>query len=92
MLDYYRILEVHTDASFEVIEKAHKVLCLKYHPDKHTEERQKWAHEKMHAINEAYRILSDPINRKQYNEQRKMMMWNIFLEDGLIGLAKILLQ
>lgn len=32
--DYYEILEVNKKASQEVIEKAHKILALKYHPDK----------------------------------------------------------
>ncbi|MDO8886500.1 J domain-containing protein [Candidatus Oleimmundimicrobium sp.] len=90
-LDYYKILEVHHDASFGVIEKAYKVLCLKYHPDKHPKERQRWAHEKMQALNEAYRVISNPTNRKYYDEQKSKLMWNVFLEEGLIGIIKVLL-
>jgi len=90
--DYYKILEVHHDASFEVIEKAYKALCLKYHPDKHLEEKQEWAHKKMQILNEAYRILSNSVDREHYDKQRKMMMWNVFWEEGLIGVAKALLE
>jgi len=90
--DYYRILEVHRDASFEVIEKAYKALCLKYHPDKHPKEKQRWAHEKMQTLNEAYRILSNQVTREHYDEQRKMIMWNVFWEEGLVGVAKALLE
>ncbi len=90
--DYYRNLEVHREASFEVIEKAYKALCLKYHPDSQPEKKQKWAHEKMCVLNEAYQVLSNPISREQYDERRKKIMWNIFLEEGLLGLAKMLVK
>ena len=33
MKNYYQILEVNENASYEVIEKAYKVLAKKYHPD-----------------------------------------------------------
>ena len=91
-LDYYKILEVHQDASFEIIEKAYKALCLKYHPDKHLKEKQKWAHEKMQTLNEAYRVLSSATSRKYYDEQKSRLMWNIFLEECLVGVAKVLWQ
>ena len=32
-IDYYKILQVHSSAEFEIIESAYKRLCKKYHPD-----------------------------------------------------------
>jgi DnaJ-class molecular chaperone len=90
--DYYRILEVRPDASPEVIEKAYKALALKYHPDKHPAERSKWATKKMLLIKEAYQVLSDPIKRRQYDEVRRRLYWEVFLDEGLLGLARYYLS
>jgi curved DNA-binding protein CbpA len=92
MLDYYRILEVRPDASPEVIEKAYKALALKYHPDRHPPEKSKWATQKMLLIKEAYQVLSDPIRRRQYDEVRRRLYWEVFLSEGLLGLARYYLS
>ena len=65
--DYYRMLEVHRDASQEVIKKAYQTLALKYHPDRHLESRKKWGEEKFKELSEAYRVLSDPAMRRDYD-------------------------
>lgn len=65
--DYYKILEVHPEASPEVIKKAYQVLTLRYHPDKHIPARKKWAEEKFKQLSEAYDVLSDPIRRRDYD-------------------------
>ncbi len=61
MKNYYEILEVHPKASVEVIEKAYKVLVMKYHPDRNGDSY------KISEINEAYEILSDSFLRRQYD-------------------------
>lgn len=63
-IDYYRILQVHSIAEPEVIEGAYKKLCKKYHPDIC---KQADAEEKMKMINQAYEILGDSLNRKEYD-------------------------
>ncbi|NQS88930.1 DnaJ domain-containing protein [Patescibacteria group bacterium] len=65
--DYYKILEVHPEASAEVIKKAYQTLALRYHPDKHNPSKKKWAEEKFKLLSEAYRVLSDPIKRRDYD-------------------------
>ncbi|NQT32770.1 MAG: DnaJ domain-containing protein [Candidatus Omnitrophica bacterium] len=65
--NYYKILEVHSEASEEVIKKAYQTLALRYHPDKHISTRKKWAEEKFKELSEAYYVLSDPLRRRQYD-------------------------
>lgn len=77
---YYDILEVSRYATDEVINRAHKVLVKRYHPDvqKDSESRKKAA-EEMVKVNEAYEVLSDKNKKAKYDkkleleEQRKNM-------------------
>ena len=62
--DYYRILGVRRDASRDVIQKAFRLLALKYHPDRN---KFSFAEEKFKEINEAYEVLGDPEKRKRYD-------------------------
>lgn len=61
--DYYQILQVHHDASPDVIKAAYRKLCSLYHPDTSQNEHQT---NRMMEINEAYRILGDPDKRTEY--------------------------
>ncbi len=67
--DYYRILGVLEDAEDIVIKAAYRALAQKYHPDKFDGNPNN-SEEKMKEINEAFSILSDPVTRKQYDENR----------------------
>ena len=67
MKDYYKILEVHPEASEEVIRKTYRTLALRYHPDKRIRSRKRWAEEKFKELSEAYQILSDPVRRRAYD-------------------------
>jgi len=67
--DYYKILQVHPEAGEEVIKRAYKVLAIRYHPDKHKSDRGKWAAEKFKDLSEAYRVLSDPVKRREYDRR-----------------------
>lgn len=62
--DYYQILQVHHDASPDVIKAAYRKLCTIYHPD-----TSKNANEnlRMMDINEAYQTLSDSDKRAAYH-------------------------
>lgn len=69
MKNFYEILEVDKKASFEVIDKAYKVLAKKYHPDMHPEEKKQWAEEHFKEISEAYETLSNEEKRSAYNQE-----------------------
>ena len=71
MSNLYEILEVSEKASKEVIEKVYRVLAKKYHPDLQKDGNKENVEEKMKQINEAYEILSDDENRKQYKKKEK---------------------
>lgn len=65
--NYYEWLEISKNASPEVIEKAYKALVKKYHPDLQEGESKKEAEEIIKHINEAYEVLSDPIQKSNYD-------------------------
>jgi len=89
-MNYYQILEVDRKASPEVIQKAYKALSMKYHPDRQSPSDSREAHKRMSSLNEAHAVLSDPEKRREYD--RQTMYWRIWVNDGLIGLAKVLIR
>ncbi len=66
-INYYKILDVSTDASNEEIKKAFRKLARVYHPD--INPGDKTAEEKFKQINEAYDILSDENKRADLDIQ-----------------------
>jgi len=62
--DYYKILQVHYDASPEVIRGAYKNLCKSYHPDSGRADSDHMA-----LLNEAYATLSNASTRKDYHKK-----------------------
>ncbi|MBF2064268.1 MAG: J domain-containing protein [Calothrix sp. C42_A2020_038] len=64
--DYYEILGVSKDASYEDIRKAYRKLALQYHPDRNQGNDK--AAEKFKDINEAKEVLLDETRRAQYDE------------------------
>ncbi|CAH8554552.1 unnamed protein product [Heterobilharzia americana] len=68
--DYYKILGLKKNASFDEIKQAYKKSALLYHPDRHTsaDEATLKEHErKFKEIGEAYSVLSDPEKRRKYD-------------------------
>src|SRR5579871_4975980 len=70
--DYYRVLQVHPDADDEVIAAAYRQLMKKYHPDVAGEDPARIAEHvaRSKAINEAFGVLRDPRQRRQYDSAR----------------------
>ncbi|HET9591045.1 MAG TPA: DnaJ C-terminal domain-containing protein [Anaerolineales bacterium] len=66
--DYYEILGVSPDADEKTIKQTYRKLARQYHPD--VNPGNKDAEEKFKAINEAYQALSNPEQRKKYDELR----------------------
>jgi len=69
MKDYYKILQIHPEASLEVMNNAYRTLVRQYHPDLYHSHRRGPMNEKMQEINEAYSALSNPITRADYDRQ-----------------------
>jgi len=101
-IDYYEILQLSPNADQETIERVHRLLAKKYHPDNLTGGDL----EKFMGITEAFRVLSDPIKRVDYDanyEKRRTERMQYFYgqsdldepeEDGKIqrGILSILLS
>ena len=68
-IDYYKILGLTKSASDKDIKKAYRKLARKYHPDLNPND--KIAEKKFKEINEANEVLSDPENRKKYDQYGK---------------------
>lgn len=64
--DYYKILKVSRKATIEEIKEAYRRLAREYHPDLHPGNSA--AQERFREICEAYEILSDSVQRTQYDQ------------------------
>ena len=68
-VDYYKILGVDKNASEKEIKNAYRKLARKHHPDLNPNDKE--ANKKFQQINEANEVLSDPENRKKYDQYGK---------------------
>jgi molecular chaperone DnaJ len=66
--DYYEVLGVSSDADADTIKKTYRKLARKYHPDVNAGDPS--AEERFKSISEAYRVISDPEQRKRYDAMR----------------------
>ena len=66
MADYYAILGIHPSATSGQIKVAYRRLALQFHPDKNPDDHL--AAIKFIEIAKAYKILSDPLKRRLYDE------------------------
>ncbi len=69
--DFYDVLGVSPEATAEEIKKAYRRLAQTYHPDANPEDKS--AEEKFKEISEAYATLSNPDQRKEYDQVRRMV-------------------
>lgn len=65
-INYYQILEIDENASFQEIKSSYNKLAFKWHPDKNLDSDTTI---QMQLINEAYLILKDSEARERYNIQ-----------------------
>lgn len=78
--DHYEILNVPLGADAETIKKAHRKLALKWHPDKNVGNEE--ASDTFRLIQQAYECLSDPAERRWYDEHREAIMRGWSVEGG----------
>jgi DnaJ family protein A protein 5 len=72
---HYDVLDVPRDADERTIKKAHRKKALKYHPDKNFGDQD--AAKEFQLIQQAYECLSDPQERKYYDEHRESILRGI---------------
>lgn len=61
-MNFYEVLNVSQNATFDDIKKSYRTLSFKYHPDKNPGHEDEFK-----LVNEAYQTLSDTNSRKQYD-------------------------
>jgi molecular chaperone DnaJ len=69
--DYYQVLGVAKEADAEAIKRAYRKLARKFHPD--ANQGDSAAEERFKQVSEAYGVLSDPEQRKEYDEVRRLV-------------------
>lgn len=72
ILQFFLFFRVSRDADEKDIKKAHRKLVLKYHPDKNYGNDD--AAKEFRLVQEAYECLTDPSERKWYDEHRESIL------------------
>ncbi len=83
--DYYKTLGVPKTAKAADIKKAYRDLARKYHPDANANKGNADAGERFKEITEAYNVLSDEKQRKEYDEARSMFGGGFRVPTGARG-------
>jgi DnaJ-like protein len=66
-VDFYEMLRVSPGAEIESIQRVHRALAARYHPDN----LETGDLERFLLVNEAFKVLSDPEKRKEFDAQYK---------------------
>src|SRR5437773_4402111 len=66
-IDYYEMLRVSPGAELESIQRVHRALAARYHPDN----KETGNIERFLKVNEAFKVLSDPEKRKDFDSHYK---------------------
>jgi len=66
--DYYQILQIEPHSTLAEIKQAFRRLALVYHPDKNPND--KYAEAQFNEIKEAYEVLTHPVRKENYLQQR----------------------
>lgn len=69
-LNYYDILGISPDADINAIKKAFRARAFETHPDTAVKQQQTAKNEMFLSIEEAFRVLSDPALKRQYDISR----------------------
>lgn len=81
--DFYAVLGVASDASSSDIKSAYRKLARELHPD-HNPDNPK-AEDRFKEVSEAFAVLSDDAQRKEYDEMRSLMGAGAFRRGARMG-------
>ena len=73
MRDHYEVLDVPCTATIDDIKKAYKKAALKWHPDRN-HGQEELATEMFKEVSAAYNVLSDPNERKWYDDHKSSIL------------------
>jgi curved DNA-binding protein len=63
-INYYEVMQISTNAELSTIQRVYRMLAARYHPDNpETGDTDKFV-----LLQQAYAVLSDPVERATYNE------------------------
>ena len=70
---HYEVMDLPRDCDAEAIKKAYKKMALKWHPDRNIGKEEE-ATECFKEVSKAYEVLSDPHERKWYDDHRAAIL------------------
>eukprot|EP00466_Bigelowiella_natans_P020520 jgi/Bigna1/53792/estExt_Genewise1Plus.C_240087 len=70
--DLYDLFKLPLEATQKQIKKAYRLLALKFHPDKHPEEKKEWAEAMFDRLGKAKDVLTDEKLKKEYDAKLKV--------------------
>jgi DnaJ homolog subfamily A member 5 len=70
---HYEVLDIERSAEADTIKKAYRRAALKWHPDKHVGNEDE-ATERFKEVSSAYEVLSDPQERRWYDDHREAIL------------------
>lgn len=76
-MDYYKLLEIKINAEPHEIVKAYRKAIFKHHPDRGGNS------DTFFKVQEAYKVLSDPVKRKKYNRKFKKQQTSLEKDPNL---------
>ena len=80
---HYEVLEIARDATDDDVKKSYRRLALRWHPDKNVGNEEE-ASNRFKEVSGAFGVLSDPVERRWYDEHRESILKG---GDGTVGTA-----